>query len=254
MRSEHLRAGDSNLNVVRIVLRVKTILKYFDAMKKILTTIIMAVAAMAVTPAEAQFYEIANQLPSLISPALSGSMKYRGIVDAHYLKGIGNYNADFLGASTSQGFQYQSWFFMGVGIGVDVVFSHPDEDFGSWGESYPDYARHSSRTTGVMIPIFTDFRFNIGNTSKASFFADVKVGCSFLVGKDYMRIGSGYLTNQEYFYLRPSIGVRIPTGGENSKQAFNVGIEYQLLTSDYWSSWNRNVTLNSLGAVLSYEW
>ena len=76
------------------------------------------------TAAQAQYYEIANQLPSLLQPALSGSMRYKGFVEAGYVKGIGNYNADFLGFSTSQGFQYSSWFFMGVGIGADVLFSH----------------------------------------------------------------------------------------------------------------------------------
>lgn len=39
----------------------------------------------ATVSARAQFYEIANQIPSLISPALSGSMKYKGSVDAGYV-------------------------------------------------------------------------------------------------------------------------------------------------------------------------
>ncbi|MDE5808403.1 MAG: hypothetical protein K2H76_09820, partial [Muribaculaceae bacterium] len=64
-------------------------------------------------PASAQYYEIANQLPSLISPALSGSGRYKGFVDAGYTKTLGEYNADFLEFSTSQGYQYNSWFYMG---------------------------------------------------------------------------------------------------------------------------------------------
>ena len=184
------------------------------------------------TAAQAQYYEIANQLPSLLQPALSGSMRYKGFVEAGYVKGIGNYNADFLGFSTSQGFQYSSWFFMGVGIGADVLFSHTSD---SWGQDWDDWD-----SPGVMIPLFTDFRFNIGGQKGASFFIDLKVGCSFLIGKDYIRINDGYLTNQEYFYLRPSLGVRIPTNSQNPKQAFNIGVQYQLLTSDYW--------------YLSYEW
>lgn len=213
-----------------------------------------AVLAGSTATASAQYYEIANQLPSLIQPALSGSLNYKGFIEAGYLKGFGNYNADFLEFSTSQGFRYSDWFFMGVGIGADVLFSHTEDDWGDWTEDDDFDSRHSSKASGVMIPIFTDFRFNIGGMTSASFFIDIKVGCSFLIGKDYIRINNGYLTNQQYFYLRPSLGVRIPTNSNNPKQAFNIGVEYQLLTSDYWSSWSRNVTLNALGVNIAYEW
>lgn len=217
-------------------------------------TIISGAILASTNIANAQYYEIANRLPGLITPALSGSFNYRGIVEGHFLKGIGNYNADFFGVSTSQGFQYSSWFFMGVGIGLDMVTSHTDDDYGDWSMNYPSYANHSSTTTGVMIPIFTDFRFNIGDSSKASFFIDLKLGASFLIGRDYLRISNGYITNQEYFYLRPAIGVRIPVNSQNNKQAVTIGANYQLLTSNYWSSWTRNVTLNSLGVNVGYEW
>ena len=105
-----------------------------------------------------------------------------------------------------------------------------------------------------MMPLFTDFRVNLGGQNSASFFIDLKIGCSFLLSKNYIEIGDGYLTNQQYFYLRPSIGIRIPTNSQNPKQAFNIGISYKLLTSNYWNSWSRNVTLNSLGATIAYEW
>lgn len=55
-------------------------------------------------PVRAQYYELANQLPSLISPALSGSMNYRGFVQVHGLAGLGDARANFVGISTSQGF------------------------------------------------------------------------------------------------------------------------------------------------------
>ncbi len=99
-----------------------------------------------------------------------------------------------------------------------------------------------------------DFRFNIGGADSASFFIDLKIGCSFLLSRDYIEIGGGYLTNQQYFYLRPAVGIRIPTNANNPKQAVNLGVTYKLLTSNYWSSWERNITLNSLGAMISYEW
>lgn len=204
--------------------------------------------------ASAQYYEIANRIPSLIQPALSGSGQYKGFIEAGYSKTLGNYDADFLELSTSQGFQYNSWFYMGVGLGVDVLFSHKNDDWGSDWEN-PSYGSdRGSTTTATMIPLFTDFRFNIGGNSGASFFIDMKVGCSFLLGNKYISIGDGYLTNQEYFYLRPSIGMRIPTNSRNPKQAVDIGINYRLLTSNYWNSWSRNITLNSIGVSLAFEW
>ena len=204
--------------------------------------------------ASAQYYEIANRILSLIQPALSGSGQYKGFIEAGYSKTLGNYDADFLELSTSQGFQYNSWFYMGVGLGVDVLFSHKNDDWGSDWEN-PSYGSdRGSTTTAAMIPLFTDFRFNIGGNSGASFFIDMKVGCSFLLGNKYISIGDGYLTNQEYFYLRPSIGMRIPTNSRNPKQAVDIGINYRLLTSNYWNSWSRNITLNSIGVSLAFEW
>lgn len=207
--------------------------------------------------ARAQYYEIANQLPNLISPALSGSFNYKGYVDVDYMQGLGKYKANVLDISTSQGFKYSNWFFMGVGLGVDVLFSHTEStpSFSSFRNIDNNFdPNHKSTSTAVMIPIFTDFRFNIGNQNKPSFFFDVKIGCSFLCSNTYIQIDNGYLTNQQYFYLKPSVGVRIPTNSNNSKQAFNVGITYQMMTSNYWSSWDRNVYLNGLGINASYEW
>lgn len=202
----------------------------------------------------AQYYEIANQIPQLISPALSGSTNYKGFVEASYIKGVGDNKADFLEFTTTQGFRYSSWFFMGVGAGVDIMFSHPNDDWGNWnGPANGFDVNHSSTTTSVMIPLYTDFRFNIGSMTSPSFYADVRLGAAFLVGKDYVRIGDGFITNQQYFYLRPSIGLRVPTN-KSGVQAFNVGLSYQLITSNYWSGWSRNTTLNALGVNLSYEW
>ncbi len=75
--------------------------------------------------ASAQYYQIANQIPQMLQPALSGSLNYKGFVDASYVKGIGQRNADFLELTTTQGFQYSSWFFMGVGAGVKLFSPIP---------------------------------------------------------------------------------------------------------------------------------
>ena len=215
---------------------------------------LMLVVIFSSQTASAQYYEIANRIPSLIQPAISGSMRYKGFVDLGYSKTLGNYNADFLEVSTSQGFQYTSWFYMGVGIGADVLFAHKNDNWGDGWED-PSYGKdHGSMTTAVMLPLFTDFRFNIGGNKGASFFIDLKLGCSFLLSNKYISIGDGYLTNQEYFYLRPSLGIRIPTNSKNPKQAFDLGASYKLLTSNYWNSRSRDITLNSLGVTVAYEW
>lgn len=224
-------------------------------MKKLYSILLTIAFAMGicVPSARAQYYEIANQIPQLITPALLGGMRYKGFAEAKYIKGIGNHNVDFLGFSTSQGLKYADWFFMGVGIGVDVVFSHANNNVDWAGVPAFDQG-YNTTTTGVMLPLFTDFRFNLGNQQKASFFIDLKLGCSFLVGKDYLRVDNGYLSSQEYFYLRPSLGVKIPVNKENLKQAVNVGVSYQLLTSNYWNSYYSDVTLNGLGVDVSFEW
>lgn len=224
--------------------------------KGIITGVGIVLAIMGVaTPASAQIYEIVNQLPSLISPALSGSGRYKGSIDAGWSKTLGNKDADFLEFSTSQGYQYNSWFYMGVGLGVDVLFAHQNDGWGTnWNPSMDFDYNHSSTKTAAMIPVFTDFRVNLGNQSKISFFVDLKIGCSFLASNDYIAIGDGYLTNQEYFYLRPSLGLRIPTNSKNPKQAFDIGVSYKLLTSNYWNYWSRSITLNSLGVTAAFEW
>lgn len=214
--------------------------------------LLISTLCLCSTVGKAQFYQIANQLPGLIQPALAGGLNYKGYVDVSYLKGLGNRQVDFVGIATSQGFKYREWFYMGVGIGVDIAMSHTGANFHPGGFPGSNWA-NGYKTTGVMIPVFTDFRFNIGNTRSTSFYVDARIGASFLMGDKYLAVADGYITNREYFYLRPSAGVRIPLKS-GSKQAVDVGITYQLLTSNYWYNYAGNTTLNSLGATVSFEW
>ena len=205
--------------------------------------LIAAVVALICSPvANAQYYEIANQLPKLISPALSGSLNYKGYVEFSGLAGLGDNRANFLEISTTQGFKYASWFFMGVGAGL------PDEDL-------PDYYGHGYSKTKAMIPVFSDFRFMIGPESGTSFFIDLKLGAAWLMGSGYLRMIRGCLTNQTQFYFKPSLGIRIPVSSQNPRQAVNIGVTYQLLTSNNNYNWyDRSLTLNSIGATIGFEW
>ena len=131
-------------------------------MKKIFVSILFAVAALSFT-ANAQIYEAINTLQSVLSPALSGSGRYKGSVEADYSHTIGKYNADFVGLTTSQGYQYNSWFYMGAGLGVDLLMSHKGSN---WNESMltPPPNGRGYATTAAMLPLFADFRFLIGDT------------------------------------------------------------------------------------------
>lgn len=226
-------------------------------------TLMLAAAALTGASARAQYYEIANQIPQLITPALQGGFNYRGFVDASFTGGVGTNGCNFLEFSTTQGFKYSNWFFMGVGAGVNVVFSNY-EDSDMPNNFNPGYrpgngdfnTDYSLKDTGVLIPLFTDFRFNIGQENNVGAFIDLKLGAAFLVGKNYIRTPDGILNNSEGFYFKPTIGVRIPTNGKDSRQAVNLGCSYQLITNNYWNwGWNYNsATINSIGVTLGYEW
>ena len=152
----------------------------------------LTAALCGAVPSHAQYYELASQLPSLISPALSGSMRYKGYADAGFTGGFTDNKANFMSFSTSQGFQYSDWFFMGAGIGVDVTFRNNDLR-----TDIPEERRNYHTTsTGVMMPVFTDFRFILGGPqAAANFFIDLKIGATFLLGNNYMEFSNGYLTN-----------------------------------------------------------
>ena len=221
-------------------------------MKKVFISILFAVTAASFS-ANAQIYEAVNTLRSVISPALSGSGRYKGSVEAGYSHTIGKYNADFVELSTSQGYQYNSWFYMGAGLGVDLLMSHKGSQWNQGMTTLPPNDRGYA-TTAAMLPLFADFRFFIGDTSNVTFNLDLKVGCSFLMSNKMIAIGHGYLTNREYFFLEPSIGVRVPCNKKNPKQAFDVGVRYKLLTSNYWYNYNNNITLQAIGAFVAFEW
>jgi len=223
------------------------------AFRKFLVALLLGAAIS--TGASAQYYQMANQLTQLIGPALRGGFNYKGYVDGSYLKGVGHRNADYLELTTTQGFKYADWFFMGVGAGVEVVFSNPKSEFTDWESVTDGFDRHKGHSkTGWVIPLFTDFRFNIGKPADVGMFIDLRLGCSFLLSDKYLEIGNGYMTNSECFYLRPSIGVRIPLSDANPKQAINIGLSYQLTTSNYWYYHSSNTTLNALGVNIGFEW
>ena len=212
---------------------------------------IALIALAAVVTSHAQYYEIASQLTNLVSPALSGSGSYRGYVELAGLPGFGTNRANFVELSTTQGFRYNSWFFMGAGLGVDIARSSFGDVLADNGQ--PSYYRTTQ--TKCMIPVFSDFRFFIGPETGISAYIDLKFGAAWFVGSSYLAMTEGYMTNGTQFYMKPSVGVRIPVSKNDNKHAFNLGLTYQLLTSNNsWRYGNNNITLNNIGITLAYEW
>ncbi|MCM1028685.1 MAG: hypothetical protein NC342_05735 [Pseudoflavonifractor sp.] len=212
--------------------------------------IIACLLALVSQGAKAQYYELANQLPQLITPALSGSLNYKGFVEATGTAGVGENRANDLSVTTSQGFQYSSWFFMGVGVGIDVLMAGgPDYDSEAFNLS------HGWSDTKAMLPLFSDFRFNIGSRQSTSLFIDLKIGAAWLLGNSNLGLSTGLISSSTQFFLRPSIGIRFPISRNNPNQALNVGATYQLITSGSNYSWrNNSISLNNFGASIAFEW
>lgn len=235
-------------------------------MKKIFAIIGLAMVA-AVPPANAQYWEAANQLANVITPALQGGAAYKGSVEVMGLGGVGSSKLNHVEIATSQGFTYADWFYMGAGIGVDIVHStlseyHGIDEIGpryygdqGW-NGWDNPERFRNHRTGVMIPVFTDFRFNIGIGGGTSMFIDLRLGASWLVGDRYIAMDNGWLGNDTQFYFRPSLGLRVPINTANPRQAVNFGIAYLMLTSNnnYWYYGGTNKVLSAVGASISFEW
>lgn len=212
--------------------------------KKIISIFVFVALAFG---ARAQYYEMSNQLSRMLQPALSGSASYRGFVDLTGLVGFGDNRVNFAGISTTQGFQYNNWFFMGVGMGIDIARGTGDFLCGVWNE--PGYT-----DTQAVLPVFSDFRFNAKIGKSSSLFIDLKLGAAWFLGSDYMALHDAVIGHGTQFLLRPTVGFSIPLNKNNPKQAFNVGLTYQLLTSE--SSYRNygSPTLNNFGATLSFQW
>ena len=191
--------------------------------------------------AKAQYYEMASHMTDMLLPALSGNLNYKGYIEASYLKGLGEERVDFVDISTTQGVKYASWFYMGVGAAVDVMI--PSLDF-----------KQHRYDASVMVPLYADFRFFIGNQSKVSANLDLRVGAAFVF--DEFPTNHGYLMEDENLYFRPTFSVRFPINKLRPKQAINIGFSYQLLLNAWESGhhWDEAKDFHNIGATVGFEW
>lgn len=147
---------------------------------------------------------------------------YKGFVDFGYIADLSDYDANKVEISTSHGYQFNNYFYLGGGVAADF---YTDADL-------------------IAVPIFVDFRANFIN-KKVTPFADIKTGYS--VG------------DVEGAYVSTGIGVRFSLKG---KKAINLKLEYNYQQhndhGDYsynnnYYSYDYDYDLEGLGFKVGFE-
>lgn len=149
---------------------------------------------------------------------------YKGFVDAGYLFDTNDSDASKLEVTTSHGYQFNNYFYLGGGAGVSYF---GDRDL-------------------IGVPVFLDFRANFIN-KKITPFADVKAG--YTVG------------DIEGVYTTTGIGVRFSLKG---KKAINLKLEYNYQQSVISEGYSYTIgayryyyyddyNLNGLGVKVGFE-
>lgn len=137
--------------------------------------------------------------------SFSSGKGYRGFLDFGYTIGIGNFKGlGRLDLSTSHGYQFNPYFFLGAGIGY----------------------QHCDKVNLGAIPVFIDSRFNLMKR-RITPFLGLKAGYSFDTGNDdrYQLDGPGY-----GFYFVPSVGARLIL---RKNLAVNLSVGYTRQVIDY---------------------
>ncbi len=178
---------------------------------KALKSILAILALIVAMPTFAQFTTGGNSRGGNSGYTEASIEKgYRGFLDLGYGIGVGDVAEGRIEVSTAHGYQFNQYFFAGVGVGFNYF--------------------HDG--SSCNLPIFADFRGTMPLTdSKIAPFLDFKVGYSVL--------------DVEGFYCSPSIGIRVATSG---KSGFNIGLGYEVQKFDaYWSKLNAGAVTIKVG-------
>lgn len=143
---------------------------------------------------------------SLTSQAQSLQKGYRGLVDVGYCHYTSQLAPSTFEITTSHGYQFNPYIFLGAGIGFD--FTGKCE----WGEVAG--RPYNKRDSKVDIPVFFNARANFTKT-KFSPFADVRIGT--------------YVNNDGNIYANASIGCRYAIN-DIIGLSFAVGYEIRKVT------------------------
>lgn len=144
---------------------------------------------------------------------------YKGFVETGYTFDVSDYNADRLVISTTHGYQFNNYLFVGGGVGVNY---------------YTDADLYS-------IPLFASFRANFLN-KKVTPFADIK---------------SGYAAGDvDGAFATIGFGVRFALAG---KMAMNIKLEYSYQEFDFnydyddYYYYDESVSTNGIGIKVGFE-
>ena len=153
---------------------------------------------------------------------------FKGMIEVGYGWGVGNERNNIFAIETSFGYQFNHYFYLGGGLGINfhkaVLDSYPwrqDEAEINKKRNDPDYKF-------PFVPLYVNVRSQLFDSNRITPFVDAKVGASII--------------NFYGFFFSPSIGVPIPT---TSFLSLNVSIGYSLQQSEY-KLW---VTGNTPGAI-----
>lgn len=139
--------------------------------------------------------KITKDYPTSLDNKLSGRSKgYRGFVDLGFTPGVGDLATNRLEFSTSHGYQFNPYVYLGIGAGLHYYYEGGD---------------------AFVIPIFVNPRVNFLDTNITPFI-DLKLGYS--------------VVDAEGFYFNPNIGVSFKT---QERKTINVSIGYTMQKVKY---------------------
>lgn len=144
---------------------------------------------------------------------------YHGFADLGYTIGIGDYSFDRFELSSSHGYQFSPYFFLGGGLGFHFM-----EKYEALHMDIPlDY-----RDFMIDIPIYAETRITFinGNISP------------FISGR-----GGYYLTHNGGIYLNASIGCRFAIGTNNAINVF-IGYSNEKLEFETFENFNSSNNMN----------
>ncbi|MGN0214096.1 MAG: hypothetical protein ACI4AH_04725 [Muribaculaceae bacterium] len=162
--------------------------------------LLFAIAAITLcATANAQFTTGGNR-SSVSNSQDETSVGYRGFIDAAFTIGTGDCGVDRVELATIHGYQFNPYFFAGVGVAGHYYLSDGLDNF--------------------ALPVFADFRGEY-NTGQVTPFFDFRIGYSIDVNEI------------KGIYVAPSVGVKVKQFNASigySSQKFDFG-DYGSLTS-----------------------
>lgn len=145
---------------------------------------------------------------------------YHGFLDVGYCYYVGGtLDPSTIEITTSHGYQFNPYLFLGAGVGIDITGKAEWGDIGGM--------PYSKRDSKIDIPVFLNLRTNFTKTRFIPFF-DAKAGV--------------YVTNGTQIYANGALGCRY-SFGNNLGLSLAVGYEYRKVTVNqlYISKYGYNV-------------